>query len=64
MSSAIDGAAPRGAWVIFQLFADHARRESCARADPATDRRGGTQCAVDRAQTRFGASYAGRLSSL
>ncbi|KVV51514.1 hypothetical protein WT27_29955 [Burkholderia territorii] len=45
--------------IIFQSFADHAHRESCTRADPATDLRGGAQRAVDRAQTRFGASYAG-----
>ncbi|WP_126225385.1 hypothetical protein [Burkholderia ambifaria] len=48
------------AWQSFQSFAGHAHRESRARADPAIDRRGGTQGVVDRAQTRFGASYAGR----
>lgn len=54
------GAAPGVAWQSFQSFAGHAHRESRARADPAIDRRGGTQGVVDRAQTRFGASYAGR----
>jgi len=65
-SSYARSAVPRlgGRRQSFQSFAGHARRESCARADPATDRRGGTRRAVDRAQTRFGASHAGRLSSL
>ncbi|WP_195744433.1 hypothetical protein [Burkholderia ambifaria] len=60
-SSSARTAVPRlgVAWQSFQSFAGHAHRESRARADPANDRRGGTQGAVDRAQTRFGASYAG-----
>jgi len=60
-SSSARAAVPRlgVAWQSFQSFAGHAYRESRARADPAIDRRGGTQGVVDRAQTRFGASYAG-----